>query len=229
LKRFLSVFLCLVTTVSAQEPFDDTTVFADDFLLSDSLVVVVDPILLGAITSLEAGETATAAAELEDIIVQSPGHTQALRLLATCYLRLDDYENAIASCVELAGLDTLDTSAQIGLGYLYQKMGDPDNAELYYSLALERNPNAYHALFGIGWLHLERRNLEGAHDAATRITEIAPEYAANYILLGRVLTVKGFYKEAARAYRRSFDLEPKLRDRYGILLQELSIRHRLGR
>jgi tetratricopeptide (TPR) repeat protein len=144
-------------------------------------------------------------------------------------MRLNYPENAIAACVEIASLDSVDATAQVTLGYLYQKMGDPDNAELYYSLALERDPDAHHALFGVGWMHLERRNLDAAHDSATRITEVAPEYAPNYILLGRVLTVKGFYKEAARAYRRGFSLEPDLRNRYGILLQELSQRHRLSR
>jgi tetratricopeptide (TPR) repeat protein len=223
-------FLLLVgTVVSQEEPTKEVSEFLEDlFPVGDFLGVLVDPVLSGAISSMEAGEDATAAGELEDILLQAPGHLQALRLLASCYLRLGDSENAIASCVEIAGVDSLDATAQVALGYLYQKMGDIDNAELYYSLALERDPEAYHALFGIGWMHLERRNLDAAHDAATRITEIAPEYAPNYILLGRVLTIKGFYKEAARAYRRGFGLEPGLRDRYGILLQELSQRHRLS-
>jgi tetratricopeptide (TPR) repeat protein len=199
------------------------------FPLDDSLTVLVDPVLNGAITSMEAGENATAAEELEDLLLQTPGHLQALRLLASCYMRLNYPENAIAACVEIASLDSVDATAQVTLGYLYQKMGDPDNAELYYSLALERDPDEHHALFGVGWMHLEQRNLDAAHHAATRITEVAPEYAPNYILLGRVLTIKGFYKEAARAYRQGFSLEPDLRNRYGILLQELSQRHRLSR
>lgn len=227
---FVFVFLLLTGLTASQDQPQEVSEFLEDLFESgDSLQVVVDPALAGAITSMEAGENETAAVELEDIILQSPGHLQALRLLASCYLRLGDFENAIASCVEISGLDSLDASAQITLGYLYQKSGDRDNAELYYSLALERDPNAYHALFGVGWIHLARRNLDGAHDAATRITEIAPEYAPNYVLLGRVLTTKGFYKEAARAYRRGFGLSPALRSRYGILLQELSIRHRLSR
>ena len=71
-------------------------------------------------------------------------------MLASCYMRLNDPENAIAACVEIASQDSVDASVQVTLGYLYQKMGDPDNAELYYSLALERDPDAHHALFGVG-------------------------------------------------------------------------------
>lgn len=225
--------LCLigaVTPATGQEGADDLSGFLDTLLSeSDSLVLVVDPILEGAIASMEAGETEAAAAELQDIVLQSPDHLQALRLQASCYLRLRDWESAITTCLQISALDSLDATAQTTLGYLYQASGNSDNAELYYTLVLDKDPDAHLAMFGLGWIHLERRNLDAAHDVATRITEIAPDYAPNYVLLGRVLTVKGFYKEAARAYRRAFDLQPGLRTRYGILLQELNLRHRLDR
>ena len=216
--------------VHAQEPAEDLTDILDIFQPEDSLApFVVDPILQGAIASMEGGDNEAAVEELEDIILQAPDHLQALRLQASCYLRLHNFESAIATCLQIADLDSLDTTAQIALGYLYEISGEADNAELYYSLALEKDPEAYHAIFGRGWIYLERREFDAAHDAATRIAEIAPDYAPNYILLGRVLTIKGFYKEAARAFRRGFRLDPSLRNRYGILLQELTIRHRLNR
>ena len=218
------------SAVVGQVPEDDLTGFLDTLLADpDSTVLVIDPILTGAIASMEAGDTEAAAAELTDILVQSPEHLQALRLQASCYLRLKDWENAIASCLQISSIDSLDTTAQTTLGYLYQEIGNADNAELYYGLVVDRDPEAYLAHFGLGWIRLERRNLDAAHEAATRITEIAPGFAPNYVLLGRVLTIKGFYKEAARAYRYGFELDPGLRSRYGILLQELNLRHRLER
>jgi len=48
-------------------------------------------------------------------------------------------------------------------------------------------------------------------------------------LMGRALTAQGFFEDAAIAYNRAFALQSKLRDRYGILLQELGLRHQLGR
>lgn len=226
--------VCLVLVLAGapahgQDSTAVSTLLDSLFEAPDSLIVVVDPVLDGAIASMEAGDNEAAAAELEDVLIGAPGHLQALRLLASCHIRLENWEAASAACLQIAGLDSADVSAQVALGYLYQRSGDQDNAELYYGLALERDPDAHHAIFGKGWIHLARRELEAAHDAATQITEIAPDYAPNYILLGRVLTIKGFYKEAARAFRRAFDLDPSLRNRYGILLQELTIRHRLGR
>ena len=224
---FVILEVCNVFGQEQPEPISD--ILDSLFLEGDSLVVTLDPALAGAILSMEIGDNEAAAAELEDIIFQSPGHLQALRLQASCYIRLQNVESAIATCLQITAHDSLDTTAQTTLGYLYQRAGDADNAELYYSLAIEKSPDAYQAIFGLGWIQLDRQNLDAAHDAATRITEIAPDYAPNYILLGRVLTVKGFYKEAARAFRRGFGLDASLRNRYGILLQELTIRHRLSR
>ena len=224
----LALFLGLGIPAGAQQETDLSSFL--DTLLSvdpDSSILVLDPMLEGAVASMEAGDAEGAAAELQDIVLRKPNHLQALRLQASCYLRLKDVENAIATCLQISALDSLDTSAQVTLGYLYQASGNANNAELYYQLVLDKDPDAYLALFGLGWIQLDRKNLDDAHEAATRITEIAPEYAPNYVLLGRVLTVKGFYKEAARAYRHGFSLDPSLRARYGVLLQELTIRHRL--
>ena len=40
---------------------------------------------------------------------------------------------------------------------------------------------------------------------------------------------QGFFTDAAVAYRRAFSLDPGLREQYGVLLQELSLRHSVGR
>jgi tetratricopeptide (TPR) repeat protein len=236
IKLLIATLMIGIVGVGAQDvPRDPVaeTDFVDIFELilgeEDSLISIVDPVLSGAITSMEAGNNEGAVAELEDIILQTPGHIQALRLQTSCYIRLKNHEAAIGACLQIAAQDSFDTSAYVALGYLYQASADLDNAELYYSLALDKDPTLYRALFGLGWINLDRRNLDAAHEASTRITELAPDYAPNYVLLGRVLTVKGFYKEAARAFRRGFSLDPSLRARYGILLQELTIRYRLGR
>ena len=195
----------LVGGVSAQEAepqVAETEIsdFLESFLEeTDTTALVVDPILSGAIASMEAGDNESAATELEDIILGAPDHLQALRLQVSCYLRLQDVERAITTCLQIAALDSLDTTAHTTLGYLYYASGNSDNAELYFQLVLDADPENHLALSGLGWIYVDRRNMDSAHDVATRITEIAPDYAPNYVLLGRVLTVKGFYKEAARA------------------------------
>lgn len=217
----------ILLDLSPTEGQEETEPGLDDLALLglDTAAVILDPALGGALSSMELGDYASAAAELNDILLEQAGHPQALRLLASCYLHLDDLEQSIQTCQQIAAIDTLDSGVLVGLGYLYQRAGDADNAQLYYTLAEQRAPTDPYPLFGKAWLYVVRHELEAAHELATQITELAPSFAENYILLGRVLTSKGFYREAARSYRQAFELKPSLRSSYGVLLQELSLRH----
>ena len=195
----------------------------------DSLAAVIPPELHGAVTSMEAGDYAAAVAELNGIVRRDSADVRALRLLASAYTHLDAYVQAIQVCKTIAVLDTADAGVAVTLGYLHQQQGDLDTAEPYYHRALQMDPDMIQAYQGLGWIYLQRRQHEKALEMGTRSSERAPDYARNYILIGRVLTVQGFYEDAAVAYRRAFSLQPDLRKRYGILLQELVIRHRLSR
>jgi tetratricopeptide (TPR) repeat protein len=202
---------------SAQEMFES----------SDS--VVLAPALKSVVDSLEAGNPCAAAVALRDILEQNPVHTQALRLLISSYLRLEDFDRAIDACQQLTVQDSTDASALVTLGYLYQKIGDIILSEQYYQQGLILNPDIIAAYQGLGWIYLKTGRLEQALDMASETTERMPHYALNYILMGRALTAQGFFQDAAIAYNRAFALQNDLRKQYGILLQELGLRHQLKR
>ena len=202
---------------SAQEMFES----------SDS--VVLAPALKSVVDSLEAGNPGAAAVALRDILEQNPVHTQALRLLISSYLRMEDFDRAIDACQQLATHDSTDASALVTLGYLYQKIGDMTLSEQYYQQGLVLNPDIIAAYQGLGWIYLKTGRLEQALDMASETTERMPHHALNYILMGRALTAQGFFQDAAIAYNRAFALQSDLREQYGILLQELGLRHRLKR
>jgi tetratricopeptide (TPR) repeat protein len=197
----------------------------DGGAVADSMVVA--PELVGPVETMEAGDYAGAAEELLMLVGGDSLNTQALRLLASAYLHLDARTEAIDVCRRLSELDSTSAAPEIALGYLHEQSGDSDLGEFHYRRALERDQAAVQAYQGLGWIHLKRRELEQAMAMATATSERAPEYGPNYILVGRVLTAQGFFKDAAESYRRAFRLEPTLRERYGILLQELVIRHDL--
>ena len=202
---------------SAQEVFEN----------SDSKAL--DPALQSAVHSLEAGNPDGAAVALRDILEQKPVHTQALRLLISAYLRMEDFDRAIDACQQLAVRDSTDASALVALGYLYQRIGNTILAEQYYQQGLALDPDIIAAYQGLGWIYLKTGQLERALDMASETTERRPHYALNYILMGRALTAQGFFEDAAIAYNRAFALQHDLREQYGILLQELGLRHRLRR
>ena len=202
---------------SAQEVFES----------SDSMVL--DPALKSAVDSLETGNTGGATVALRDILEKKPAHTQALRLLISAYLRMEDFDRAINACQQLAVHDSTDAGVLVALGYLYQRIGDTILAEQYYQQGLALDPDVIAAYQGLGWIYLKTGRLERALDMASETTERRPHYALNYILMGRALTAQGFFEDAAIAYNRAFALQHDLRKQYGILLQELGLRHRLRR
>ena len=198
-------------------------------VLQDTLVSSVPPNLRAPVEAMEAGEFAAAAAELNEIVRRDSSDFQALRLLASAYANLEAYFQAIQVCRRIALLDSVDAGVSVALGYFHQKQGDLEVAEQHYKLALRQDPGVIQAYQGLGWIYLRRRNLEEALAMASKTTERAPNYAPSYVLMGRVLTAQGFYDDAAVAYRRAFRLKPALRERFGILLQELTFRHNLER
>ena len=211
------VMLLSARVSSAQEMFES----------SDSMVL--DPALQSAVDSLEAGKPGAAAVALRDILEKNSTHTQALRLLISSYLRMEDFDRAIDACQLLAVQDSTDASALVALGYLYEKIGDIILSEQYYQQGLALDPDIIAAYQGLGWIYLKTGQLERALDMASETTERMPHYALNYILMGRALTAQGFFEDAAIAYNRAFALQNELREQYGILLQELGLRHRLKR
>ena len=218
LRLGIIVVILLGTKISnAQEVFES----------NDS--IVLDPALKSVVDSLETGRSGGAAVALRDILEKNPAHTQALRLLISAYLRMENFDRAIDACQQLAAHDSTDASALVALGYLYQRIGDIILSEQYYLQGLALDPDVIAAYQGLGWIYLKTGRLEQALDMASETTERMPHYALNYILMGRALTAQGFFEDAAIAYNRAFALQNDLREQYGILLQELGLRHRLRR
>ena len=212
---------------NAQEMFEssESMVVVSD----DSMAVILDPALQSVVDSLETGNTGAAAIALRDILETNPAHTQALRLIISAYLRMEDFDRAIDTCQQLTLQDSTDASALVALGYLYQRIGNIILAEQYYQQGLALDPDAIAAYQGLGWIYLKTGRLERALDMASETAERRPHYALNYILMGRALTAQGFFEDAAIAYNRAFALQNDLREQYGILLQELGLRHQLRR
>lgn len=195
---------------------------------TDSMGVVIPPELDGPRAAMSIGDYAAAVAELKDIVRRDSSHTLALRLLASAYSHLDAEVQAIQVCRRISAIDSADAGVEVALGYFHQRLGDFDVARYHYRQALGRNPDAIQAYLGLAWMYLQRRQLEPALEMVTRVTEQAPNHALAYLLMGRILTAQGFFSDAAVAYRRTFALRPELRERYGILLQELTIRHHMS-
>ena len=89
----------------------------------------------------------------------------------------------------------------MALGFLQGKLGNAERALDAYREAVEVDAETVQAYQGMGWIHLQRRELQDAMNMIAKSTELAPEYAPNYVLMGRVLTSQGFSKMPGRPLR----------------------------
>lgn len=197
------------------------------YVAADSAIVLMAPELHAAAAAMEAGDYAMASAVLEALTLADTANAGALRMLASAYLRLEAYASAVPVCERIAVLDSTDAGVRVALGYLQGKLGNAERALDAYREAVEVDAETVQAYQGMGWIHLQRRELQDAMNMIAKSTELAPEYAPNYVLMGRVLTSQGFFENARQAFETAFRLDPGLREQYGILLQELVLRHRL--
>ena len=142
------VMLLGAEIANAQEMFEssESMVVVSD----DSMAVILDPALQSVVDSLETGNTGAATIALRDILETNPAHTQALRLLISAYLRMEDFDRAIDTCQQLAVHDSTDASAMVALGYLYQRIGDIILSEQYYQQGLAPGSRCHRSLSGFG-------------------------------------------------------------------------------
>ena len=199
------------------------------YIAADSVATLLAPELHVAAAAMESGNYRLAAAKLEALARNDPANVGALRMLASAYLRQEAYASAVPVCERIAVLDSTDAGIRVALGFLHGKVGHADRSLEAYREALDVDAKTVQAYQGLGWIHLQRRELQEAMNMIAKSTELAPEYAPNYVLMGRVLTAQGFYENARQAFETAFRLDSGLREQYGILLQELVLRHGLGR
>ena len=93
--RWTKIVLVLLLT-ACRSVFAQDTFEVSGYI--DSTAVILAPELQGAVASLESGDPVAAAVELRDILRRNPEQGQAWRLLASAYLRLDDFAQAIDAC-----------------------------------------------------------------------------------------------------------------------------------
>ena len=197
------------------------------YIAADSVATLLAPELHVAAAAMEAGDYSLAVAKLEALARHDTANVGVLRMLASAYLRQEAYASAVPVCERIAVLDSTDSGVRVALGFLRGKMVDFERSLVAYRDAIDVNAETVQAYQGLGWIHLQRRELQEAMNMIAKSTELAPEYAPNYVLMGRVLTAQGFYEDARQAFQTAFRLEPGLREQYGILLQELVLRHGL--
>ena len=131
---------------------------------------------------------------------------------------------AITTWLERTGRGQLQTATMtvvaVVLGVLtWRQSGHYVSADVLYTTTIEENPRAWMAHLNLGWLRLQR----GEIDAAVRDTEAAlrlePNLPQGQNNLGGAYRALGRFEESERAYREALRMQPdNLDTRYNLAL-----------
>ena len=138
----------------------------------------------------------------------APDNPDVYEALGALQLDAADYANAIASFAKLVSLKPGFAAAHYGLARAQFGSGNRASARLSFQTVLAIKPNHIEAKAAIAAMELDDWRLSKALALARELQTEAPKAAAGYVAEGNVHMVEGKAAEAARLYRRAFELEP---------------------
>ena len=172
-----------------------------------------DPKLQNALglTYMEKKRLDLAVGHFEKALVLDPKFSEAKNNMGAAYLRMRNWEAAIAIFQELTQ-DLLYMTPQFplfNLGWAYYNLKDYQRSETYYLQALEISPNFIKALYGLGMAYIADGKGPEAVAAIEKAIALSPPTAQLYFVLAKAHEIAGNRVEALNAYRKVVELEPE--------------------
>lgn len=145
---------------------------------------------------------------LNEIIIKYTHHAFAYKLIAACYVKKEDYEQAIVFAQQSLNIFSEDAESNNVLGFSFYKLGNYDAADIFLSKANALNPDNTKVLFNLVSLYIDTAKWDKAKKALDNIIVITPESAEAYKNLGNICFFQRCYDEAFTYYQRAIELDP---------------------
>jgi len=146
-----------------------------------------------------------------------PDYAEAMNNLATAYLKMEDWDEAITYLDKLSQNLVYATPhyALLNLGWAYFNKKDYAQAEKYYKLAIKHYDDGFSkdetyikALGGLARTYTATGKLAPALSTFGTAIKWAPNYAPTYFYLGQTYEKAGQSRDAKMAYLKVLDLAP---------------------
>jgi predicted TPR repeat methyltransferase len=154
------------------------------------------------------GQVAQAAELYRRILVDAPGHADALHFLGVAEHQMGRSERALELMGRALVLSPEHPDLHSNRGNVLKTLGRLDEAEAEYRRTLELRAEDANALSNLGTVLRERGDLEGARQCFEQVITHRPDHLEAYQNLGNVLGYLGRFPEAVEAYRQALRLKP---------------------
>lgn len=141
-------------------------------------------------------------------------HTRRLQLLWSLGFepfKQNDYVRAKKYFKQVAELDTTGIFGRVlyqRLGTCYLQLGQSDSAEWAYKLGIQNRPEEPYPYDALRYIYRNSGRIEDAIVMSQKLTELLPDSASNYRILGELLLQLDERDDAIAAYRAAVERDP---------------------
>lgn len=157
---------------------------------------------------LEQGKEEEALSFAQKATSIDPEDTDAKKLLAGIYSRLQKFELAISQYREILEGDPKNTEARLRLSTLFIRLKDFDSALGHLSILIAGDPGLLIAHYYMGRVNLERDEYSSAEKAFLRVLEINPEFLPALFDLAVLYDKTDEDDRAIECYKRILAIAP---------------------
>jgi tetratricopeptide (TPR) repeat protein len=119
-----------------------------------------------------------------------------------------EWRNSVALWEDALRKDPLNLIARANLGQAYLEKGREKEAAVQFSSVMALQSENILALTGLAMCALSEDNPETAEKYAARVTQLSPDYALGFRLLGRAQLLRRDLPNATRSLVRAYELNP---------------------
>lgn len=161
------------------------------------------------------GKYTEALAAYEEFLTLNPKAYQARLNLYNCYREMEEYEKAIEQCnLVLENVSTdeatgkeMTAKALAGIGEVYLKQQDIENAQKYFEQSIETFPENELIAYNVGEIFFANQKLDEALRYFSLASQIKPDWSDSYYKLGMVYLNLGDYPSAIQSLEKFLTLE----------------------
>lgn len=162
-----------------------------------------------AMKALEKKDLPISAYYWERLLSFQPDDLEAVKYLATIYLRSKDYRQALPVFEKLHALDPENFSALVNLAWLNQQGGHPDEAIARYHEALEHQPGDTKLMLILGQLCRQQGRIEEAREVFRARLLLDPNHLPTHVGLAEIAWNRGELSECLLHAREILARSPK--------------------
>ena len=165
----------------------------------------------------------------QDTVAKSPRKARPRVNLATAYIKIKEYDRALAELSRALSLKPDYAAAHENEGVAYFHKKDYHRAIAAFQRAIELSPNQASAYYGRGEAYMRLGKGDLAIEDFRKVLSINPSHLSARNNLGLLLAEKGAYPKAIREFEAVLRLEPNHKDASFNLARAYSLSGQIGR